>query len=208
MKVALPSGHEAELRDQILAGDKRAANAAIEVHMDSEGGRVVSVSMTDNVKYALLTRLIVSWDVGQPPPSMVVDPVGLLDSLPLDDLDALSDAIDPLYRRIMGIKDDGRQWGGPKSEGHRRQHFTDWFLGRTGAQCPCEPYLVDWFLVAERYHWTPDQYDALPFEFAELLPDMAAGWDAAVKRASESSAHRMNGSQDPGRPRYTGGMAG
>ena len=82
MKVALPSGHEAELRDQILAGDKRAANAAIEVHMDSEGGRVVSVSMTDNVKYALLTRLIVSWDVGQPPPSMVVDPVGLLDSLP------------------------------------------------------------------------------------------------------------------------------
>ena len=56
MKVALPSGHEAELRDQILAGDKRAANAAIEVHMDSEGGRVVSVSMTDNVKYALLTR--------------------------------------------------------------------------------------------------------------------------------------------------------
>lgn len=114
MKVALPSGHEAELRDQILAGDKRAANAAIEVHMDSEGGRVVSVSMTDNVKYALLTRLIVSWDVGQPPPSMVVDPVGLLDSLPLDDLDALSDAIDPLYRRIMGIKDDGDGGESPK----------------------------------------------------------------------------------------------
>lgn len=115
MKVALPSGHEAELRDQILAGDKRAANAAIELHMDADGGRLVSVSMTDNVKYALLTRLIVSWDVGQPVPGMVVDPVGLLDSLPLDDLDALSDAIDPLYKRIMGIKDDdGGSGEGPK----------------------------------------------------------------------------------------------
>jgi hypothetical protein len=115
VKVALPSGHEAELRDQILAGDKRAANAAIELHMDADGGRLVSVSMTDNVKYALLTRLIVSWDVGQPVPGMVVDPVGLLDSLPLDDLDALSDAIDPLYKRIMGIKDDGQDNGeGPK----------------------------------------------------------------------------------------------
>jgi hypothetical protein len=115
VKVALPSGHEAELRDQILAGDKRAANAAIELHMDADGGRLVSVSMTDNVKYALLTRLIVSWDVGQPVPGMVVDPVGLLDSLPLDDLDALSDAIDPLYKRIMGIKDDNQDNGeGPK----------------------------------------------------------------------------------------------
>ena len=114
MNVALPSGHKAELRDQILAGDKRAANAAIEVHMDADGGRVVSVSMTDNVKYALLTRLLVSWDVGQPVPSQVVDPVGLLDSLPLDDLDALSDAIDPLYRRIMNIKDDSDNGEGPK----------------------------------------------------------------------------------------------
>lgn len=63
-------------------------------------------------------------------------------------------------------------------------------------------------MAAERYHWTPEQFDALPLEFAELLPDMAAGWDAAVRRASESNAHRVNGSHDPSRPRYTGGMAG
>jgi len=116
MNVALPSGCKAELRDQILAGDKRAANAAIEVHMDADGGRVVSVSMTDNVKYALLTRLIVSWDIGQPVPSQVVDPVGLLDSLPLDDLEALDEAVDPLYRRIMGIKDGKDDGPKPKAK--------------------------------------------------------------------------------------------
>jgi len=67
---------------------------------------------------------------------------------------------------------------------------------------------VEWFLVAERYHWTPEQYDNLPLDFAELLPDMAAGWDRAVKRASESSARHYEPPPDPGRARFTGGMHG
>ena len=113
MKVALPSGHEADLRDQVLAGDKYAANEAIKVEVQDDGTRVLSASMTDQVKYALLTRLIVSWDIGQPVPSMVVDPVGLINSLPLDDIEALADAIEPIYNRVMGIK-SGDNGEGPK----------------------------------------------------------------------------------------------
>jgi hypothetical protein len=111
VKVTLPSGHEADLRDQVLAGDKYAANEAIKVEIQDDGTRVLTASMTDQVKYALLTRMIVSWDIGQPVPSMVVDPVGLINSLPLDDIEALSDAIEPVYNRVMGIKNNGE---GPK----------------------------------------------------------------------------------------------
>jgi hypothetical protein len=67
---------------------------------------------------------------------------------------------------------------------------------------------VEWFLAAERYHWTPEQYDALPLDFAELLPDMTAGWDQAVRRANESATRHSGSPPDPGIPRFTGGMHG
>ena len=63
--------------------------------------------------------------------------------------------------------------------------------------------------MAERYHWTPAQCDELPLEFAEALPDMAAGWDLARQRAERRAHARAEAAQSqPQRPRFTGHMAG
>ena len=104
------SSGECELRDQLNGGDKRAAREAIKVTVADDGSRTLDLSMEDKVKYALLTRMIARWGVGQPVPSLVVDPYALLDSLPLDDLEALAGAVEPVYARIMGTD------AGPKAE--------------------------------------------------------------------------------------------
>jgi hypothetical protein len=127
------SSGECELRDQLLGGDKRAARDAINVTVTEDGTRTLALSMEDKVKYALLTRMIARWGVGQPIPSLVVDPVSLLDSLPLDDLDLLSQAIDPVYDRIMGKPQD------PKAEPGTHKVIPGSVSSTTSSGAPAPP---------------------------------------------------------------------
>lgn len=102
MIIPLSGGHEAELRDQLLGGDRYAVRQQIQVDIRDDGSRTVLASMDEDTKYALLTRMIIRWDVpGHPLPRDAVDPKFVLDSLPLEDLEALLDAIQPSYERIM-----------------------------------------------------------------------------------------------------------
>jgi hypothetical protein len=39
--------------------------------------------------------------------------------------------------------------------------------------------VAEWFMFAERYHWTPEQVDALPLGFADHLPALINAYAAA-----------------------------
>lgn len=62
----------------------------------------------------------------------------------------------------------------------------------------------DWFLIAERYGWTPDEVNALPLEFAEVLPHLISSYAEAQNRRNAPRAGPADLPRRPGRP----GMAG
>lgn len=106
MKVELSGGFEAEIRENLTGGDRRAVNKAIVITVAEDGSRLVCADMQDSVKTALLRRLITSWTIPNLPiPAEATDedggPDGVLDGLPLEDLEALDKAVQPAYDRIM-----------------------------------------------------------------------------------------------------------
>ena len=110
MRVDLPSGNWAEYRDRLSVQDRIAANSAVkftfEPTPDGKGEvRKVTGGNDERMKVALAARLITAWSFpGVPVPSQnIADPEELLDSvLDLDDWDKVSEAIDPLFQRILG----------------------------------------------------------------------------------------------------------
>ena len=70
--------------------------------------------------------------------------------------------------------------------------------------------MLNWFAIAERYHWTPDQVDSLPADFYEALPDMIAGLSAAQeeeqRRAHAQAQAQAQSHQQRGY--FPGSMAG
>ena len=112
MRVDLPSGHHAELRDvdQLMAADDRVAKAAFKLTVQEDGSRELTGDLTDRVRRALLKQLIVSWDFpGLPIPRDAVDPDGVLDSLGLKDLKELRKAIEPAYNEVMEVEEDPKK---------------------------------------------------------------------------------------------------
>lgn len=84
-------------------------------------------------------------------------------------------------------------------------------MRRPGAECPVDPHVDFWFSIAERYHWTPDQVDALPADFYEALPLMVNGLAMAQEeeqRRAEARAQMQARSQGGGQRHYPGSMAG
>lgn len=69
--------------------------------------------------------------------------------------------------------------------------------------------MANWFAIAERYHWTPQQVDELPEDFYEVLPDMISGLtmaqDEENRRAQARAQHDAAQGQ---RGHYPGSMAG
>lgn len=106
MHVELSGGRSAELRDEWLRGDRRAVNKAVTFTLGADGSRTVSMATEDQAIEALLTRRIVSWTIGQPVPSELVNPSDVFDRLSDEDGEALATAVRPQYRRIMGIADE------------------------------------------------------------------------------------------------------
>jgi len=104
MRVDLPSGHWAELRDNLLRGDVRFARKAMKITWDRDDSRTVDLSFEDEVTGALLYRMIVAWDVGQTLPRNAQTlelAQGILDMLDDEDYKALAKAIRPMYLKVM-----------------------------------------------------------------------------------------------------------
>jgi len=104
MRVDLPSGHWAELRDNLLRGDVRFARKAMKITFDRDDARTVDLSFEDDVTGALLYRMIVAWDIGQTLPRNAQTlelAQGILDLLDEADYKALATAIRPMYLKVM-----------------------------------------------------------------------------------------------------------
>lgn len=105
MRVSLPSGGWAEIRENLTAEDRWAVQEAIvfEIATDAAGQvnpmQRVSSATTERARQALLARVITSWslaDQGIPVPSQNAAGADVLGSLDLDDWDALAEAVQPL----------------------------------------------------------------------------------------------------------------
>jgi len=101
--VPLLNGHEAEIRDRLQGGDFRIGREAIKFQFRDDGSRELDGGMELRVKTALLTRLIARWDIPGLPPRLAdaVDPVAVLDALDEEDYNALMEAVQPAYDRVM-----------------------------------------------------------------------------------------------------------
>ena len=126
MKVNLPSGGWAELRDKLLAKDKFSVQNAISVPMDNRGQiRDVSGSVMTLMETALMTRLLESWSLDDPLPGShscpecmgnsalwhqhVADYIG--ETLELDDFNALETIISPMLDKVMAVPNLGTSSG-------------------------------------------------------------------------------------------------
>lgn len=112
MIVDLPvSGAKATLREKLTAKDKFAVQKAAVTTVDSTTGiqEMRGASLVNDMRNALLTRIIESWTVeGVGIPSIQAD---ALDELDIDDYLELCKAVEPLMEKIVsgGIPNPLRQ---------------------------------------------------------------------------------------------------
>lgn len=105
MIVELSGGHKAELRDKLKAKDYRIVTEAITLRQSEDGWREISMAVENVSKRALVTSMVTWWDYpALPLPKDAVDPGQVIDELDGEDWEALAEAVDPFYRKIMGIK--------------------------------------------------------------------------------------------------------
>lgn len=104
MRVTLPNGDWAELRENVKGGDRKAFKGAIKFKVNTEGGfQEIAGDLQECQRYAVLRRLITSWSLTDYPiplaePPDIAEPV--LERLDLDYLDPMLEAIEPLIEKI------------------------------------------------------------------------------------------------------------
>jgi len=104
-RVELPSGGWVEYREQLKAIDRFAVQDA--VFIDSkDGNNRMSLGIGNDIRNALLGRIIIAWSFSGPTPAQLKDvaaaDVVIGEALDLDDYNALSDAVQPLLDKISG----------------------------------------------------------------------------------------------------------
>jgi len=101
MRVELPSGGWAEIREKLRPGDRFALQDAPTVVVTD--GKVVVRDAAANGTRALLARLITAWSFPGNPAMILGASVDALDEvMDLDDWDALEDAVAPLAGKARG----------------------------------------------------------------------------------------------------------
>ena len=100
----MPSGTWAELRDKLNAGDKFAVQSGYTVEWQ-EGKQFLPAGVANLMMRNLLGAIITSWGgpglEGIPVPSQNFAGTGILDTLDIDDYEALSTAALPLLNRLV-----------------------------------------------------------------------------------------------------------
>jgi hypothetical protein len=107
VQVTLPSGNTVDLRDKLTAKDKFAVQAVIRLSLDTATGlQESSGSLVNDMRNALLGRLITAWSFSWPiPDNNAGNP---LEELDLDDYDALSEAVEPMLEKVVGTNPNRR----------------------------------------------------------------------------------------------------
>ncbi len=105
MRVEMPSGTWAELRDKLNAGDKFAVQSGYTVEWQ-EGKQFLPAGVANLMMRNLLGTIITSWGgpglEGIPVPAQNFAGIGVLDQLDIDDYEALSEKASPLLTRLVG----------------------------------------------------------------------------------------------------------
>jgi len=112
MKVDLPSGAWVELREDLRAADRFAVQAVASVELGGKDGkegagrtRASFLEMQNDMRNALLGRIITAWSYPDPIPSQnqfAAADVVIGNAMDLDDYAALEKAVEPLMDKIAG----------------------------------------------------------------------------------------------------------
>ena len=104
-KVELPSGNHVEYRDKLLAADRFAVQAVARVELKESSNSASFLEMQNDMRNALLGRIIVAWSYDGPTPSedhfRAADMV-IGETMDIDDYAALEDEVEPLMDKISG----------------------------------------------------------------------------------------------------------
>ena len=104
MRVEMPSGAWAELRDRLQAGDKFATQSGFTVEWQ-DGKQLMPSGVSNTMMKNLLGAVIENWGgpglEGIPVPSRNIAGSGILDTLDIDDYEALAEAAEPLLRKLV-----------------------------------------------------------------------------------------------------------
>lgn len=99
MEITLPSGATVTVKDNTVPGDRFAVQDSVTSYV--EDGRVVVPKAASSQWKAFLTRVITAWSYPVPIPAVGGEQV--LEEYPQtdDDIDALEDALQERYERIV-----------------------------------------------------------------------------------------------------------
>jgi hypothetical protein len=104
-KVELPSGNWVEYRDQLKALDRFAVQDAVFLNV-KDGGVTQALGFQNDIRNALLGRIITGWSFAGPIPAQVKDvtaaDVVIGEAMDLDDYNVLADTVQPLVDKISG----------------------------------------------------------------------------------------------------------
>lgn len=104
-RVELPSGAWVEYRDNLKASDRFAVQSVVSVELGAERNRASFLEMQNDMRNALLGRVITGWSYPVPIPSAdsfrAADMV-IGDAMDLRDYAALEKAVEPLMELIAG----------------------------------------------------------------------------------------------------------
>lgn len=107
-KVELPSGNFVEYRDQLKAIDRFAVQDAVFLEV-KDGVNRAALGFGNDIRNALLGRIITRWSYNTPIPSAAADiaaaDVVIGEAMDLDDYNVLADAVQPLVDKVTGAKD-------------------------------------------------------------------------------------------------------
>ena len=107
-KLDLPSGAWIEYRDQLKVKDRFAVQEVAKVDIREEGNSTSFLAMQNDMRNALLSRIITAWSYPVPIPSLnhfQAADVIIGDQMDLDDYSALEEAVQPLMDKIAGRRD-------------------------------------------------------------------------------------------------------
>lgn len=92
----------------IVSGDRKAVRRAISIDIGEDGTSHLNAGVADDMREALLARIITGWSFDLPLP--VADPASL-DKLPLDAYDALIEATEVHFKAVDFRKQASKNGG-------------------------------------------------------------------------------------------------
>jgi hypothetical protein len=107
-EIKLPSGNTVEYRDKLMALDRFAVQDAVFVE-SKDGSTKASLGFGNDLRNALLGRIITKWSFPTPTPNESKDvaaaDVVIGNAMDLDDYNALAEEVQPLVDKITGNKE-------------------------------------------------------------------------------------------------------